>query len=187
MPSHDLFVCFYVITFTMALLADLLVQLYFQSDLTLIRSWYLPGTHYSRTLEDWLRLQDRNKKSRRIIFEYLSLPNLPCQSSQKASPNQKGTPSRRAMMQQRDGRLSIGACHALNKDCISLRPSQVSCILYGLLRAVCCGQRRPVSQKIHTLRHCNCRCLTASSPQMGCRPLSIQSQIAYRLPSDQLG
>ena len=87
MPSHDLFVCFYVITFTMALLADLLVQLYFQSDLTLIRSWYLPGTHYSRTLEDWLRLQDRNKKSRRIIFEYLSLPNLSCQSSQKASPN----------------------------------------------------------------------------------------------------
>ncbi|KIM45361.1 hypothetical protein M413DRAFT_442035 [Hebeloma cylindrosporum] len=43
MPSHDLFN-------------------YFQSDLTLIRSWYLPGTHYSRTLEDWLRLQDRNGK-----------------------------------------------------------------------------------------------------------------------------
>ncbi|KAH9474584.1 (S)-coclaurine N-methyltransferase [Psilocybe cubensis] len=43
MPSHDLF-------------------LYFQSDLTLIRSWYLPGTHYSRTLEHWLQLQDRNGK-----------------------------------------------------------------------------------------------------------------------------
>ncbi|KAJ6588653.1 S-adenosyl-L-methionine-dependent methyltransferase [Mycena capillaripes] len=33
MPSHDL-------------------MLYFQSDLTLVRSWYLPGTHYSRTCED---------------------------------------------------------------------------------------------------------------------------------------
>jgi len=43
MPSYDLF-------------------LYFQSDLTLLRSWYLPGTHYSQTLEDWLRLLDKNGK-----------------------------------------------------------------------------------------------------------------------------
>ncbi|KAF5355488.1 hypothetical protein D9758_006352 [Tetrapyrgos nigripes] len=43
MPSHDLL-------------------LYFQDDLTLIRSWYLPGTHYSRTLEAWLKLQDKNAK-----------------------------------------------------------------------------------------------------------------------------
>ncbi|KAG7446577.1 S-adenosyl-L-methionine-dependent methyltransferase [Guyanagaster necrorhizus] len=41
MPSHDLL-------------------LYFQSDLSLIRSWYLSGTNYSRTLEDWLGLQDKN-------------------------------------------------------------------------------------------------------------------------------
>ncbi|KAK0213110.1 S-adenosyl-L-methionine-dependent methyltransferase [Desarmillaria ectypa] len=41
MPSHDLL-------------------LFFQSDLTLIRSWYLSGTNYSRTLEDWLKLQDKN-------------------------------------------------------------------------------------------------------------------------------
>ncbi|KAN0091346.1 S-adenosyl-L-methionine-dependent methyltransferase [Tylopilus felleus] len=33
---------------------------YFQSDMTLINSWYLSGQHYSRTLEDWLRRQDRN-------------------------------------------------------------------------------------------------------------------------------
>ncbi|KAG2016222.1 SAM-dependent methyltransferase [Coprinopsis cinerea AmutBmut pab1-1] len=39
MPSFDLF-------------------LYFQSEVTLIRSWFLPGTHYSRTCEDWLKLQD---------------------------------------------------------------------------------------------------------------------------------
>ncbi|KAK7005899.1 (S)-coclaurine N-methyltransferase [Favolaschia claudopus] len=35
---------------------------YFQSDLTLVRSWYLAGTHYSRSLEDWLKLQDKNSK-----------------------------------------------------------------------------------------------------------------------------
>jgi len=50
MPSHDLF-------------------LYFQSDLTLLRSWYLPGTHYSRTLEDWLRLQDKNGKKGLLELE----------------------------------------------------------------------------------------------------------------------
>jgi len=44
MPSHDLL-------------------LYFQTDLTLLRSWYLSGKHYSRTLEDWLVRQDRNAKS----------------------------------------------------------------------------------------------------------------------------
>ncbi|KAJ7913892.1 S-adenosyl-L-methionine-dependent methyltransferase [Mycena leptocephala] len=43
MPSHDL-------------------MLYFQSDLTFVRSWYLPGTHYSRTCEDWLKNQDHNEK-----------------------------------------------------------------------------------------------------------------------------
>ncbi|KIJ04747.1 hypothetical protein PAXINDRAFT_94351, partial [Paxillus involutus ATCC 200175] len=41
MPSHDLLA-------------------YFQSDLTLVRSWYINGRHYSRTLEDWLNKQDRN-------------------------------------------------------------------------------------------------------------------------------
>ncbi|KAI4520428.1 S-adenosyl-L-methionine-dependent methyltransferase [Schizophyllum commune Loenen D] len=43
MPSHDLF-------------------LYFQTYITLERSWYLPGTHYARTLEDWLKLQDSKKQ-----------------------------------------------------------------------------------------------------------------------------
>jgi len=43
MPSHDLL-------------------LYFQSDVTLLRSWYIPGTHYSRTAEDWLKTQDKNAK-----------------------------------------------------------------------------------------------------------------------------
>lgn len=41
MPSHDLL-------------------LYFQSDLTLVKSWYLDGRHYSHTLQDWLKRQDKN-------------------------------------------------------------------------------------------------------------------------------
>ncbi|PPQ98717.1 hypothetical protein CVT24_003425 [Panaeolus cyanescens] len=52
MPSHDLF-------------------LYFQTDLTLVRNWYLPGTHYSRTLEDWLTLQDKNGKSGSFFCPFL--------------------------------------------------------------------------------------------------------------------
>ena len=43
-------------------LAQLFEQLYFQSDLTLLRSWYLSGINYSRTSEHWLKLQDKNKK-----------------------------------------------------------------------------------------------------------------------------
>jgi hypothetical protein len=30
--------------------------------LTLLRTWYVSGTNYSRTLEDWLKLQDKNAK-----------------------------------------------------------------------------------------------------------------------------
>ncbi|KIK69178.1 hypothetical protein GYMLUDRAFT_35247 [Collybiopsis luxurians FD-317 M1] len=44
MPSHDLF-------------------LYFQEDVTLVRNWFISGTHYSKTLEAWLKLQDQNRKS----------------------------------------------------------------------------------------------------------------------------
>lgn len=39
------------------------MQLYFQDDLTLVRSWYVNGKHYGRTSEDWLKIQDSNKKS----------------------------------------------------------------------------------------------------------------------------
>jgi len=35
---------------------------YFQKDLLLLHSWYLPGTHYSKTLEAWLVLQDSNRE-----------------------------------------------------------------------------------------------------------------------------
>lgn len=44
MPSHDLL-------------------LYFQDELALLQSWYISGTHYSKTLEHWLEKQDRNGKA----------------------------------------------------------------------------------------------------------------------------
>ncbi|KAH7099556.1 S-adenosyl-L-methionine-dependent methyltransferase [Auriculariales sp. MPI-PUGE-AT-0066] len=34
---------------------------YFQSDLTLERSWYVSGTHYSKTCEHWIQTQDAHK------------------------------------------------------------------------------------------------------------------------------
>ena len=37
-------------------------QLYFQDDLTLVKSWYVNGRNYSHTCEDWLKKQDRNNK-----------------------------------------------------------------------------------------------------------------------------
>ena len=43
---------------------------YFQRDLTLVRSSYLNGKHYARTLEDWLLLQDKNgKEGMRVLKE----------------------------------------------------------------------------------------------------------------------
>lgn len=44
MPSFDLFT-------------------YFQEDMVLQRNWWINGRHYSRTLEDWLKLQDKNNQS----------------------------------------------------------------------------------------------------------------------------
>ncbi|KAI0374167.1 S-adenosyl-L-methionine-dependent methyltransferase [Pilatotrama ljubarskyi] len=37
--------------------------LYFQDDLTHIRSWYLSGRHYAQMSEEWLRQQDVNAKA----------------------------------------------------------------------------------------------------------------------------
>lgn len=42
---------------------------YFQHDLTLQNSWYIPGTHYAQTLESWLKLQDQNSKEGLKILE----------------------------------------------------------------------------------------------------------------------
>lgn len=50
MPSHDLL-------------------LYFQDDLTLVRSWYLNGRHYAKTCEDWLKLQDLHESGSIALLE----------------------------------------------------------------------------------------------------------------------
>lgn len=62
MPSHDLMVCRPACPDAQPDILTPPLQLYFQSDLTLVRSWYLSGTNYSRTLEHWLKLQDKNTK-----------------------------------------------------------------------------------------------------------------------------
>jgi hypothetical protein len=36
---------------------------YFQHDMILERTWWINGRNYARTLEDWLRLQDKNNKN----------------------------------------------------------------------------------------------------------------------------
>ncbi|KLO16907.1 S-adenosyl-L-methionine-dependent methyltransferase [Schizopora paradoxa] len=48
---------------------------YFQSDLTLLRSWYINGKNYARTLEDWLKLQDKNKRRGLEVLESDALSN----------------------------------------------------------------------------------------------------------------
>ncbi|KAF5385848.1 hypothetical protein D9615_002260 [Tricholomella constricta] len=72
MPSHDLFY-FSPLSYNVSLASYTLrdhPQTYFQSDLTLTRSWYINGMHYSRTLEDWLKLQDKNGKGITHPFGY---------------------------------------------------------------------------------------------------------------------
>lgn len=45
---------------------------YFQKDLHLIHSSYLNGTHYSRTLEAWLQLQDKHgKEGMKVLVDAL--------------------------------------------------------------------------------------------------------------------
>jgi len=50
MPSHDLL-------------------LFFQQHLSIQSMWWVSGTHYSRTLEAWLRNQDRERRTVMSIFE----------------------------------------------------------------------------------------------------------------------
>ena len=61
MLSHDLLVIL-AIQRTNLSLNTACQQLYFQSDLALQRSWFIDGRNYSRTLEAWLRKQDKNAK-----------------------------------------------------------------------------------------------------------------------------
>lgn len=45
------------------------LMLMFQDDLAVQRTWYVNGTHYSRTLEDWLRLHDAARSTIMPLFE----------------------------------------------------------------------------------------------------------------------
>ncbi|PSC74985.1 cyclopropane-fatty-acyl-phospholipid synthase [Micractinium conductrix] len=45
------------------------LMLLFQEHLVAKRHWYINGTHYSRTLEDWLKLHDRSRRSVMPLFE----------------------------------------------------------------------------------------------------------------------
>ncbi len=66
MPSFDMLVryCFKVKAHT-----NVSMQSYFQSDLTLLRSWFVNGKNYAHTLEDWLKLQDKNRRRGLEVLE----------------------------------------------------------------------------------------------------------------------
>jgi hypothetical protein len=80
MPSLDLFVrdILSILSFPFFQRDDCFFQTYFQSDVTLVKSWYVPGTHYSRTCEDWIKLQDKNAKGSviRHFGNYMRTPDL---------------------------------------------------------------------------------------------------------------
>ncbi|PWY96952.1 S-adenosyl-L-methionine-dependent methyltransferase [Testicularia cyperi] len=65
MPSHDLF-------------------LHFQQHVTLEDMWWVNGTHYARTCEDWLKTQDKNHKAHNAIAA------LRKDAAKKGSPELEG-------------------------------------------------------------------------------------------------
>ncbi|GBE80719.1 S-adenosyl-L-methionine-dependent methyltransferase [Sparassis crispa] len=64
MPSHDLL-------------------LYFQDDLSLVRSWYINGRHYAQTCEDWLKRQDE--------FGAVGLATLKMDAEKKGLDGEEGS------------------------------------------------------------------------------------------------
>lgn len=61
------------------------MKLYFQNDLTLERSWFINGKNYSRTLEDWLKLQDKHaKEGLKELENDANLKGLPKLEGRKA-------------------------------------------------------------------------------------------------------
>ena len=66
----------------------------------LVDSWYLSGQHYSRTLEDWLTLQDSNRAAGLEILER--------NAEAQGMPAKEG---RKAFMRYA---ISAALCHNLN-------------------------------------------------------------------------
>jgi len=77
MPSHDLF-------------------LYLQSDVTLVRSWFVSGKHYGRTCEHWLRTQDQHaKEGLKALLNDAEAKGIPA-SEARAQFNRRGIASHRS-------------------------------------------------------------------------------------------
>lgn len=55
--------------FTGGTMPSLDLLLYFQDDFMIRNHWYVNGTHYSRTLEDWLVRHDRHRKQILEVFK----------------------------------------------------------------------------------------------------------------------
>lgn len=68
MPSHDLFVS-PVAMYELNVNLTQSLQLYFQDDLTLVRSWWLNGRNYAATSEHWLQEQDKNGQAALVELE----------------------------------------------------------------------------------------------------------------------
>ena len=63
MPSHDLLVRPRFVCSGLLLILTSMSQLYFQDDLSLVKSWYVSGQHFQQTSEHWLQRQDANAKA----------------------------------------------------------------------------------------------------------------------------
>ncbi|KIJ49480.1 hypothetical protein M422DRAFT_27845 [Sphaerobolus stellatus SS14] len=77
--------------------------LHFQSDVSLVQSWWVNGKHYGRTSEEWLKMQDRNIKT--------SIQNLEKDAKMKAMDKEEG---RKAFFRFRIFFLACAEFFALN-------------------------------------------------------------------------
>jgi len=106
--------------------------LHFQSDVTLLQSWWMNGKHYGRTSEAWLKLQDKNAKA--------ALKELEEDAKAKGMDKIEG---RKAFYRYiyYSQHFSL---HILNRH-------QIQSVLSGCCRVFRAEQWRRVSESIHTV------------------------------------